>query len=329
LRSVENKTGSAAVERFAVHTRDPEFAHELIGETYGTHRAWISGSREGFRFSLTTSVVDTVSSDLVRHSTRTRVAVEPLHHLTATHVVAGGHQVSWGRDEHRLAPGDVGLYPYGAGFEACWATMDLGLLRLDFDKVARIAAQTADIDVASFRFLGVRPVSARMGRFWRDMVLYVHRELAMERSTIIHPLVLAQTEMMLVSAVLAAFPNTALTATPRPESSGAGPAALRRAEAYIDAHAGEPITLADIAADAGVSARALQQGFAGHRGTTPMGYLRRVRLERAHRELQAADPTRGDTVGQIALNWGFAKSSRFAALYRGAYGVNPARTLNT
>jgi len=135
--------------------------------------------------------------------------------------------------------------------------------------------------------------------------------------------------MMLVSAVLSAFPNTGLTATPRLCCTGIGPATLRRAEAYIDAHSDEPITLADIAEDAGVSARALQQGFAGHRGTTPTGYLRRVRLERAHRELQAADPTRGDTVGQIALRWGFAKPSRFAAVYRRTYGVNPGRTLNT
>lgn len=259
----------------------------------------------------------------------TRAAVEPLHHLTATYVAAGGVAVRRGQDEHRLGPGDVALYPYGAGFEARWSTMDLGLLRLDFAKVTQLAAQTADIDAAAFRFLDVRPVSARMGQFWRDLVVYVHRELATERSAIVHPLVLAQTEMVLVGAVLSTFPNTALTATPRLRSTHVGPAALRRAEAFIDAHAGEPITLADIAEEAGVSARALQHGFAGHRGNTPMGYLRQVRLARAHRELQAADPTRGATVGQIALRWGFAKPSRFAAVYRRTYGVNPHRTLNT
>lgn len=42
------------------------------------------------------------------------------------------------------------------------------------------------------------------------------------------------------------------------------------------AHAGEPITVADVAAGAGVGARALQYAFAGHQGTTPMGYLRRA-----------------------------------------------------
>jgi AraC-like DNA-binding protein len=63
--------------------------------------------------------------------------------------------------------------------------------------------------------------------------------------------------------------------------------------------------------------------------STPMGYLRRVRLDRAHCELQAADPTRGDTVGQIARRWGFANRSRFVASYRRAYGVSPSHTLRT
>jgi AraC-like DNA-binding protein len=34
-----------------------------------------------------------------------------------------------------------------------------------------------------------------------------------------------------------------------------------------------------------------------------------------------------DRVGQIALRLGFAKPSRFAGLYRRAYGVNPRDTL--
>jgi transcriptional regulator GlxA family with amidase domain len=41
--------------------------------------------------------------------------------------------------------------------------------------------------------------------------------------------------------------------------------------AYIDAHAGEPITVADIATGAGVGARVLQDAFAGASGRDPDG----------------------------------------------------------
>jgi transcriptional regulator GlxA family with amidase domain len=73
--------------------------------------------------------------------------------------------------------------------------------------------------------------------------------------------------------------------------------------------------------------RALQYAFARHYGLSPTRYLRRVRLERAHRDLQAADPTQGDTVAAIAAAWGFATPSRFAAMYRETYGYPPSHTL--
>jgi len=50
----------------------------------------------------------------------------------------------------------------------------------------------------------------------------------------------------------------------------------------------------------------LQRAFRQYRDTTPMGYLRRIRLDHAHRELLTADPSRGDTVSAIAARWGFA-----------------------
>ena len=73
----------------------------------------------------------------------------------------------------------------------------------------------------------------------------------------------------------------------------------------------------------------MQHAFAGHYDTAPTAYLRRVRLEHAHRELQAADPTRGGIVADVAVRWGFAKPGRFAAAYREAFGVNSNQTLRT
>lgn len=60
-----------------------------------------------------------------------------------------------------------------------------------------------------------------------------------------------------------------------------------------------------------------------------MGYLRQGRLDAAHRELLAADPTRGATVTTIAARWGFPYPSRFAATYRRTYGQHPHTTLHT
>ena len=57
-----------------------------------------------------------------------------------------------------------------------------------------------------------------------------------------------------------------------------------------------------------------------------MEYLRRVRLEHAHRDLLAADPAH-QSVTAIAYRWGFHSPSEFTSRYRQAYGVLPSRTL--
>jgi len=104
------------------------------------------------------------------------------------------------------------------------------------------------------------------------------------------------------------------------------PEALHRAVAFIESEAARPIRLTDIAAAAGIGSRALQYDFARHYNTTPMRYLRSVRLERAHRDLQKADPQSGDTIASIAARWGFFSPGRFAMQYRSVYGRSPHHT---
>ncbi|WP_228717474.1 helix-turn-helix transcriptional regulator [Allosaccharopolyspora coralli] len=104
---------------------------------------------------------------------------------------------------------------------------------------------------------------------------------------------------------------------------------LRRAVAFIEANPDLDLTLTDIARAANVSPRALQLAFRRHLDTTPMHYLRRVRLDRAHHDLQNAVAGDGTTVTGVAARWGYARPSRFAADYRSAYGEHPHRTLHT
>ena len=99
-----------------------------------------------------------------------------------------------------------------------------------------------------------------------------------------------------------------------------------RAVAFIEERARDDIGVADIAAAAFVTVRAVQLAFRRYLDTTPLGFLRQVRLERAHEELMEADPDR-TTVTAIAADWRFTNASRFSAYYRAAYGVPPTQTL--
>ncbi|MEJ2865236.1 AraC family transcriptional regulator [Actinomycetospora flava] len=100
---------------------------------------------------------------------------------------------------------------------------------------------------------------------------------------------------------------------------------LRRVLELVDSAHDRTLTVADLAACAGVSERALHAAFRRELGTTPMAYLRTRRLEAAREDLLTAEP--GDGVTEIALRHGFSHLGRFAAAYRVRFGEAPSTTL--
>jgi AraC-like DNA-binding protein len=103
------------------------------------------------------------------------------------------------------------------------------------------------------------------------------------------------------------------------------PADVARAVAWLRGHLSEPIDLERLALVAGVRPRTLETHFKLFLGTTPLGWLRRMRLAHARREMECA---RGDsTVTDIALAAGFNQLGRFAVHYRTVFGETPSMTL--
>jgi AraC-like DNA-binding protein len=177
------------------------------------------------------------------------------------------------------------------------------------------------------RFTGYEPVSLRAAGMWKLAYAYVRGNVLGLPSTPGRELVPATAARHLVAVALAVFPNTTMTVAYRSGPGWVPPANVRRAAGYIDAYADQPVTLDQIAVVAGVGGRALQYSFRQYFGTTPMGYLRQVRLERAHAQLLAADRADGTTVAAVARRWGWAKPSAFTAAYQQRFGVPPSRTL--
>ena len=75
---------------------------------------------------------------------------------------------------------------------------------------------------------------------------------------------------------------------------------------------------------AGVSVRTLYAGFKDFRQTSPMEYLRTIRLQRAREELQRQDPD--SSVTEIAIRWGFTHMGRFSQDYSRMFGERPSET---
>jgi AraC-like DNA-binding protein len=104
----------------------------------------------------------------------------------------------------------------------------------------------------------------------------------------------------------------------------AQPAALRRARAYLEAQAAEPLDLADLADVAGSGIRALQIGFRRHFGMTISDMLLDIRLAQLNARLKTARP--GERIVDIAFDLGFTHLSRMASAYRTKFGETPKAT---
>lgn len=98
--------------------------------------------------------------------------------------------------------------------------------------------------------------------------------------------------------------------------------ALRRAEAVMEEHLGDDITIRDIADRAGLGMRQMQHLFASRHGLSPHAWLTRLRLEQAHRQLKGAHPA--PSVTDAALSAGLTHLGRFPAQYRARFGVLPS-----
>ncbi|WP_197684047.1 AraC family transcriptional regulator [Allokutzneria albata] len=140
------------------------------------------------------------------------------------------------------------------------------------------------------------------------------------------PLVTEHLEQSLITGLLLGHRSN-FSAALHADQAASMSKTVRRAVDIIEGHAAEPLTVEDLAEAVGVGVRALQGGFRRHLDTTPMAYLREVRLAKVHEELRAADPNAVTTVTEVASRWGFWHPGRFAAAYRQRYGETPSATL--
>lgn len=305
-------------------TTDPDVAEGIFREHYGSMRVTVRGSHPLLRVERT--AVGRASLDHTTLCMSLAGDVDPVGQVVVARILSGVVQFACGGAESFYGPGGTGA-PLTRGLR--WSTR---LANVDSDMVLLDPAlldETAEPRPGAkggVRLLSGRPCSdAAAATLWRVSASLVEA-LATLPPCPAAPLVVASAARLLAACTLATFPNTALLDPTVVDRNDAHPATVRRAAAFIEAHPDEPVTPADIARAAHVTVRAVQLAFRRHLDTTPMAYLRRVRLDRAHADLQSSE-AENTTVTAIAARWGFGQPSRFAAAYRAAYGRAPGQTL--
>lgn len=132
-------------------------------------------------------------------------------------------------------------------------------------------------------------------------------------------------ERTFMMAVLRAIPNNYSDDLEK-QRQGVAPFYVRKAEAYIRANLGGVITVEAIVEASGVSSRSLFYGFRRWRSTTPLAFVKGVRLDKARYELLQIARS-GGSVTDVAVQVGYNYMSRFSSDYKARFGEKPSETL--
>lgn len=101
------------------------------------------------------------------------------------------------------------------------------------------------------------------------------------------------------------------------KGTATGDADLDRAVDIMQTHIEEPVSIADLVEELGISSRSLERKFRNFLNTTPNTYYRQLRLARANNLLLNTTLS----VREVGLASGFAGG--FSVLYKSFYGITP------
>jgi len=120
--------------------------------------------------------------------------------------------------------------------------------------------------------------------------------------------------------VLEAAALELLAGTLRHPHAALTPLWIHKIRDYMHAHYAEKITLAELAAIAGVHRVHVVRAFRQHLGETPGSYVRRLRIEAARTALLESPAS----IAEIALDAGFSSQAQFTRHFHREIGLPPA-----
>lgn len=309
-----------------LRTDDLDEAREKLGLAVNPHRLHLLGSAEGLHVVHNMAELGSTAFHYVDYGADVRVAADELG-FVLVEVPLEGRSVITTRNGEVVATPEVAAVnaPADAPSNEYFAPNPRLMIRIDAALLeSRLAVVLGDRPRRSVRFDPALDLGSAGGRSWRRVVDTIVADFDNGAAISRSPLAAQSLERVLADGLLSVQGNSY---SERIHAAGTSTRArsLRKAVSLIEDHCAEPLTTADVAEAVGVSPRSLQEAFHSQLDTTPMAYLRAVRLRNVHAELQ--DGGDGATVTDIALRWGITHYGRFTQEYRRMYGRSPSQTL--
>lgn len=312
------------------HEEDIDAAREIGTRLYYDHKLEPVGDPRTFALDVKAGQVGGTTVGVLQYHSEIAFHVPSLDVAYAVAVsLSGVLNLRVGQSDVSVGNGSAAILSpssvvHGTGWSA--GTERLALLKFNSSAVESELGRVLARDIRGP--IDIQPpfrVDVGDGASWWRMARLLVAGLSGPEDLSWNPLMASSLESALTRALLLASDHPyrdQLHERARPIQS----TVIRRAIAVIEERAHLPLTVPELAEASGCSVRALQVGFQRWVGMSPGQYIRRVRMDRVHRELLAASPDT-TTVAEVANRWGVPHLGRFAAEYRKVYGVTPMRTL--
>jgi AraC family transcriptional regulator len=223
---------------------------------------------------------------------------------------SGGSRLLQTDRRHTPPPGEMVFLPEGSAFEAECAPSEQRLLCLTFhhERALRLfeddAQALALAPCFDVRELRVRQLMAQIAQEVREPGFGCD--------------VLMESASLLLVVELCRYLQTRQLADAAPRGKIAD-WRLRKIRNRVEDGLDGPLSIADIAADCGMSPRHLIRTFKHSVGLTLNDYIADARIRRAQRELSQADAL----IKVVAFNCGFQSAAAFSPAFRKATGMTP------
>lgn len=312
-----------APDRHLFASHDLDETRALVGRVMKPHRLDVSGRAQRLASRMHHAAFGEVALSRLSYGAAVEILPGPLEDFYLVQMpLAGSARIQSGRQQIDSTPELASVLGPTASTAMRWsADCDQIMVRIARPLVERtLAAHLGRAPAEALEFaLGFR---WRECTAWHALVGYLAELASRPVDFTGHRLLAAQVEQLVVATLLSMHAHNfseARTAHHRPLL----PRHVRKVRDYLEAHADEPVTPAQLAAVAGVSLRSLFSGFKTCCGVSPMQYLKALRLDRARADLQAGAP---DQVADVAVRWGFGHLGRFSADYKARFGECPSET---
>ena len=240
---------------------------------------------------------------------------------------SAGHVTQWWKD---VRPGDIGVFPARVEFDAihnggaAYLVVSIALPEL----LARLSSEERLADPAFWNTKRVYAtdslVGAEMLQGLIGIVSGIEHKFTAPSDRAVDFLQRSIIESFVLALMSALPPVSARSYT----GARTGARLVSETEDYIDARDGRPIHISELCGALKVSRRSLHRAFTDTLGIGPAAYLRRRRLSAIRSILSRCD-TATISIGDLAFDYGFPETGRFAAYYRAHFGETPSETLRS